>query len=191
MNLARRICFASCVIALFSSLAYASTPSVDATAERTKTKPALPQDSPVLPLEVDMTAAQTFIRLGFGLDRSVNFQSTEMLTPIMRTVQAQQLIQMVVSYNNFEGKKVAEALTEFRGHVSSVQFGREGSPVIYIQLPYWTHQQEETRIKGQEGKCIPGSVTDKLVERLRHVMVEKLAADEFTVEYNRVRVWWD
>jgi hypothetical protein len=189
MNWAPRTLLASCVIAL-SAFVGASTPSVDGTVERRSTRPALPQGLPVLPLEVDMNAARAFIRLGFGLDESVNFESTELLTPVMRTVQAQQLIQMVSSYNNFEGKRVADALAEFRGQISGVQFGREGSPVIYIELPYWTHQQEETRIQGQ-GQRIPAYRTDKLVERLRRVMVEKLAADEFNVEHNRVRVWWD
>jgi hypothetical protein len=27
--------------------------------------------------------------------------------------------------------------------VSAVEFGREGSPVIYIELPDWTRQREE------------------------------------------------
>jgi len=118
-------------------------------------RPALPPGKLVLPLEVDMAAAKTFVRIGFGLDESINFQSTEMLTPRLRTVQAQELIRMVESYNNFEGKKVADALAEFRGTVSGVAFGREGSPVIYIDLPYWTHQREEVTTEGK-GQKIPG-----------------------------------
>ncbi|MES1146756.1 MAG: hypothetical protein ABUL52_00010, partial [Solimonas sp.] len=47
------------------------------------------------------------------------------------------------------GKKVAEALTEFRGQVSAIEFGREGSPVLYIDLPYWTHQREEVNPDGK------------------------------------------
>lgn len=153
-------------------------------------KPALPSGPLILPLEVDMKAAQAFIRIGFGLDDSVNFQSTEMLTPFMRTVQAQQLIRMVGSYNNFEGVKVAESLTQFRGAVSGIQFGREGSPVIYIDLPYWTHQREETPSTGM-GVRISRVETESLVARLRAVLVDKLKADEFSVERNRVRAWWD
>ena len=153
-------------------------------------RPVLPAGKLVLPPEVDMAAAQTFIRIGFGLDQTVRFQSTEMLTPRLRTVQAQQLIRMVESYNNFEGRKVADALTEFRGAVSGIAFGREGSPVIYIDLPYWTHQQEEMTVKST-GQKIPEAETKKLVERLRGVFVGGLAADEFTFERNQVRVWWD
>lgn len=153
-------------------------------------EPALPSGPLILPLEVNMDAARAFIRIGYGLDDSINFQSTEMLTPVMRTVQAQQLIRMVESYNNFEGVKVANSLTEFRGAVSGVQFGREGSPVIYIDLPYWTHQREETPSRGM-GVRIPRAETEKLVARLRTVFVDTLKADEFSVDGNRVRAWWD
>lgn len=153
-------------------------------------RPALPPGKLVSPLEVDMAAAKTFIRIGFGLDESINFQSTEMLTPRLRTVQAQDLIRMVESYNNFEGKKVADALTEFRGTVSGVAFGREGSPVLYIDLPYWTHQREEVTTQGK-GQKIPEGDTQKVVKRLKAVFVDGLLADEFSQEGNQVRIWWD
>jgi hypothetical protein len=137
-----------------------------------------------------MAAAETFIRLGFGLDESIRFQSTELLTPRLRTVQAQQLIRLVKSYNNFEGEKVAEVLGEFRGHVSAIEFGREGSPVLYVDLPYWTHQREESRLSGK-GDRIPDQENEILIRKLHQVFVGKLAADEFSVEGRRVRIWWD
>jgi hypothetical protein len=153
-------------------------------------RPALPAGPLVLPLEVDMAAAEAFIRLGFGLDESVRFRSTEFLTPWLRTVQAQKLIQLVKSYNNFEGEKVAGALAEFRGQVSAIEFGREGSPVLYVDLPYWTHQREETLSSG-EGVRIPDEDNEMLIRKLHQVFVGELAADEFSVEGRRVRIWWD
>ena len=153
------------------------------------TVPVLAPKSVVLPLEVDMNAAKTFIRLGFGLDDSVNFNALEMLTPRLRTSQAQQLIRLVESYNNFSGKRVAEALGEFRGAVSGVRFGRESSPVLYIDLPYWTHQQEESTL--QKGQRIPEEDTLQIVRRLEEVFVRELGADEFSVDGNEVRIWWD
>lgn len=153
-------------------------------------RPALPAGPLVLPLEVDMEAATTFIKIGFGLDESIRFQSTQLLTPRMRTVQAQKLIALVGSYNNFEGEKVAAALEEFRGTVSAVQFGREGSPVLYIDLPYWTHQREEA-VPAGKGQRIPDNENAKVVARLNQVFVRNLAADEFDVEGRKVRIWWD
>ena len=149
-----------------------------------------PPKALVLPVEVDMDAARTFIRIGFGLDQSARFESDLMLTPEMRTVQVQALIRMVKSYNSFEGERVADALTAFRGQVSGIQFGREGSPVLYISLPYWTHQREEVDLTGPHER-IAEAATQALVERMRKVFVDQLEADEFSVEQHRVRVWWD
>ncbi len=159
-------------------------------AQREAPTMALVQKTIILPPEVDMEAARTFIRIGFGLDESVNFQATQMLTPHLRTVQAQELIRMVESYNNFSGKKVADALGKFRGVVSGVVFGREGSPVIYIHLPYWTHQREEAATQGR-GQRIPEAETRKVIKKLEEMFIRELAADEFEVDENQVRVWWD
>ncbi|PTU30564.1 hypothetical protein [Stenotrophobium rhamnosiphilum] len=187
--------FARCLIA-FTMLLTVETvvaQGIAVTAEPispTSIRSALPTGPLVLPPEVDIGAATTFIKIGFGLDESVRFQSTQLLTPRLRIVQAQKLIALVKSYNNFEGEKVAAAMTEFRGKVSSIEFGREGSPVLYIDLPYWTHQREETVLAGK-GEKIPDNENAKLVERLKQVFIKKLAADEFDVEGRRIRIWWD
>jgi hypothetical protein len=144
----------------------------------------------VLPLEVDIKVAETFVRLGYALDKNQRFQSTEFLTPRLRTVQARHLIQLVKSYNEFDGLKAAEALAAFEGKVSGVEFGREGSPVIYIELPYWTHQREGTTPAGMSTR-ISDEGNDKLVQELRRVFVGTLKADEFSVQRRRVRMWWD
>ena len=188
MNPAKEILFAITIL-VASTCNLAAAGNSAKTLDGKTTKPVLAPKSVVLPLEVDMTAAKTFVRLGFGLDDSVNFYALEMLTPRLRTVQAQQLIGLVESYNNFSGKKVADALGEFRGAVSGVRFGREGSPVLYIDLPYWTHQQEESTL--QEGQRIPEDATLKLVRRLEEVFVRELGADEFSSDEHEVRVWWD
>lgn len=144
----------------------------------------------VLPLEVDMATAETFVRLAYGLDRSSGFQSTLFLTPRLRTVQAEKLVRLVGDYNNFNGPRVADALLKFRGRVSGVEFGREGSPVLYIDLPYWTHQREETSWSGQ-GVRISDKESAALASEIRRLFVSELKADEFSVEKRRVRIWWD
>jgi hypothetical protein len=144
----------------------------------------------ILPLEVDMAAAETFIRIAYGLDKTVGFQSTLFLTPRLRTTQAERLIRMVGDYNNFNGPKVADAVLNLRGQVSGIEFGREGSPVIYIELPYWTHQREETSLPGQ-GTRIPESEINKMASEIRELFVTQLGADEFSIDRRRVRIWWD
>lgn len=144
----------------------------------------------VLPLEVDKQAAEAFVRLGFGLNEGQRFQSTSFLTPFLRTPQAAPLIRLVKDYNEFNGERVAAAVEKFRGRVMGLEFGREGSPVLYIDLPYWTHQREGADTIGQ-GTRISDAENDSLVEELRQVFVDDLKADEFGVDGRRVRVWWD
>ena len=134
-------------------------------------------------------SAATFVRLGYGLDRSTRFQSTSFVLPRLRTVQAQPLVALVKSYNEFEGEKVSEALGQFRGRVSGVEFGREGSPVLYIDLPYWTHQREKDSSAGT-GQRIPEEEHRALVAELKEAFVSKLRARDFTVIGDRVRIWW-
>lgn len=144
----------------------------------------------VLPLEVDQQAAEAFVRLGFGLNEGQRFQSTAFLTPFLRTTQAAPLIRLVKEYNEFNGERVAAAVEKLRGRISRLEFGREGSPVLYIELPYWTHQREEADTSIQ-GTRITDAENDRLVDELRQVFVDELKADEFGVDGRRVRVWWD
>ncbi len=141
----------------------------------------------VLPLEVDAKLAETFVRIGYGLEKG--FQSTDFLTPRLRTIQAVPLIKLVKQYNEFEGERVAAALQQLRGKVSGIEFGRDGSPVLFIELPYWTHQREETLTEGI-GVKIEDKETDQLVAQLKQVFVAELKASEFSVRGRRVRVWW-
>jgi len=141
----------------------------------------------VVPLEVDLKLAETFVRIGYGLEKG--FQSTDFLTPRLRTVQAVPLIKMVKQYNNFAGEQVAAAVQDLRGKVSGVEFGRDGSPVLFIELPYWTHQREETMTEGM-GVKIDDKDTDQFVAHLRKVFVSELKASEFSVRGRRVRIWW-
>ncbi len=143
----------------------------------------------ILPLEVNIAAAAAFVKLGFGLEPAIQFQSTSFVTPRLRTLQAQTLVALVKSYGDFEGEKVAEALSNFRGRVSAVEFGRAGSPILYIELPYWTHQLEENATSGP-GQRISDEEAKALVAELREAFSVKLKAREFSEEKRRVRIWW-
>jgi hypothetical protein len=146
----------------------------------------------VLPLQVNIQSATEFVLLGFGEHGDKRFQASSFLTTFLSTEQAQQLVRLIPSYNSFEGAKVSEKLGSIKGRVESIQFGREGSPVLYINLPYWTHQREGVRVKGM-GTKINDEENEKLVGELRELFVKRLKAAEFGVAKNfprRVRVWW-
>lgn len=147
-----------------------------------------------IPLEVDMTLAEQFVRIGFGPQvlGQRGFQSTKFLTPPLSTAQAAQLVRVVPEYGSFRGAAVAEGIKQFAGRVSSVEFGREGSPVLYVQLPYWTHQREGP-IPREKGTRIPDEDSNRLVEELRKVFVTGLGAEEFgpdTIDKRKIRIWW-
>lgn len=147
-----------------------------------------------IPLEVDMTLAKQFVRLGFAPQvlGQRGFQSTKFLTPPLSTTQAAELVRVVPEYGSFRGDAVAEGIKRFAGRVSSVEFGREGSPVLYVQLPYWTHQREGP-IPREKGTRITDEETNKLVQGLRRVFVDGIGAEEFgpdSIDKRKIRIWW-
>jgi hypothetical protein len=147
-----------------------------------------------LPLEVDMDLAEKFVRIGFGPQvlGQRGFQSTHFLTPPLSTTQAAQLVLVVPEYGPFKGAAVAEGIKRFAGRVMSVEFGREGSPVLYFHLPYWTHQREGP-ITHHAGTRIPDAENARLVDELHKVFVDELGAEEFgpdSIEKRKIRIWW-
>ena len=112
--------------------------------EATSLPPSVTQGITYLPLEVDIERALQFVKLGFGPQvlGQRGFQSTQFLTPRLSTTQAAQVVAVIAEYDRFKGPLVAEGIKRFAGRVSAIEFGREGSPVLYVHLPYWTHQTE-------------------------------------------------
>jgi hypothetical protein len=184
--------------------ALAATPVAQSDSEQSKTPgytvertPLPPGVFPVpteIPLPIDIDAAEQFVRLAFGphLAGGRNFQAVNFLTDRLSSDQASQLVQMIPEYRTFKGPAVALAVGRFKGRVSAVEFGREGSPVLYFELPYWTHQREGPVAKGR-GSKISDEENSKLVSELREVFVGGLGAEEFSanpVNSRRIRIWW-
>jgi hypothetical protein len=164
------------------------------TIETTPLPPSATKGITHLPLEVDMALAEQFIKLGFGTQilGQRGFQSTLFLTEPLNTTQAAQLVRAVPEYGKFNGALVAEGIKRFAGRVSGVAFGRERSPVLYIELPYWTHQREGPIGTGM-GSRISDEEHAKLVAELRKVFVGELGAQEFgpdRINKRTIRIWW-
>lgn len=138
--------------------------------------------------------ARSFVVLGFGdIVSGEPFRSLDFLTDAVSTSEAQDLIRLVKSYNAFDGERVASALERFRGRVGGWKFGRCGSPLLHVELPYWTHQVEET-LPGTQGARISQENHEALMLELQQTFVDELEADVFeTIDdsEHEVRIWWD
>jgi len=128
-----------------------------------------------------------FFRLGYVNDVSLYFR-----VHVTSTNLAKELVDIVGRYNDFDQEKVKACLDVLKGKVSGYELGRECSPVIHIELPYWTHQREGNQKRN--GERIPESETKKLVEEMRHMFKDVRLCDEFDIlglKEHHVRVWWD
>ena len=164
------------------------------TVEVTPLPPSTTKGITHLPLEVDMALAEQFVKLGFGpqILGQRGFQSTQFLTEPLNTTQAAQLVRVVPEYGKFKGALVAEGIKRFAGRVSGVAFGRERSPVLYIDLPHWTHQREGPIGTGM-GSRISDEEHARLVAELHKVFVGELGAQEFgpdRISKRTIRIWW-
>jgi hypothetical protein len=120
--------------------------------------------------------------------RSLHFRSERLSTDDMK-----QVLPLVDSYNGFVGTKVAAALEPLRGRIMYYEFGREGSPVIYVHLPYWTSQQEQSSVPREAARKFDAAEHAALVEKVRTVF-KNVAADEIGEADSSdhvIRVWWD
>jgi hypothetical protein len=147
-----------------------------------------------IPLPVDMKLAKQFVTIGFGPQvlGETGFQSTQFLTPVLSTRQASELVLLVPEYGHFKGDAVAKGIQHFAGRISGVGFGREGSPVLYVHLPYRTHQREGPIAKAM-GSKISDHDNQQLVRELREVFVDELLAEEFSpdpINKRVIRIWW-
>ncbi len=177
-----------------------------------KTAPCPKEATPVAAATVDAAAANAgdarfeqlrqFVRLGYGDLHDLEVRSLDFQTEEVSTAELQELVKLVPDYNAFNGAAIAKGLEELRGEIMHFSFGREGSPVIYVDLAYWLGQQEKA-CPGQ--RCADGWGKPKddrrltaaehaaIVARVKAVFT-RLHADEIDVQEqddHRIRVWWD
>jgi hypothetical protein len=149
-------------------------------------------DTAVGPQNIRVREAVEFVKLGYGDNFGLSFRSLYFRTEELTTAEAQAAMR-TISYDGFDGNKVAEAIEQFRGKFVAYEFGREGSPVLYVCLPYWTHQREG-EAPSKMGTRIDNAEIDMLVAKLKDTLVGKLHADEFDIVemgWRKVRAWWD
>lgn len=120
--------------------------------------------------------------------RSLNFTTdcidTKYLIPAIRVID---------SYNAFSGPAVAEGLGRFRGRVACAEFGRMGSPILWLDFSYWTHQREDYT-SDERGERITDAEFDALYLEAKRIFVDELHADDHGVDETferKVYFWWD
>ncbi|WP_454199549.1 hypothetical protein [Nocardia sp. Marseille-Q1738] len=108
-------------------------------------------------------------------------------------------------YNAFDGDAVADTFFDLFNDAADVEFGREGSPVMYVSVPFFPHQRH-----GSDHTCANDRYTDEQRQEFAARVIawaRTLRADEISVQQfpaaggdvwdgpgpspYRVRLWWD
>jgi hypothetical protein len=119
-----------------------------------------------------------FVRLGFhdcSLDFKVRLGRADHLADVLNAAG---------DYNDFEPSRVFHALADVLPSVSSIEFGREASPVMYVEIPHWEHQA-----MGWDSKATGRVNGERLDPEARTAAARKVAdalkaagADELSLE---------
>lgn len=141
---------------------------------------------------------EAFVLLGYGDVYDLPVRSLDFRTENLNPEQLIPGIRVVPGYNNFDGDRVADAVAMLHreGMLMSVPFGREGSPVLYLNIPYWTHQRSNEKAWGQ-GEQIPEELREHYFTWIEDAM-RGLRADEIDrievasgMASPGIRAWWD
>ncbi len=97
--------------------------------------------------------------------------------------QLQQAIKNVGDYNAFNGAAVAKAFASIKQLVYSAEFGREGSPVLYLHL-----RREDASVPGT-GYPLGADEVMAAFKRLRKHGPDEAWADQYDAA--SLRFWWD
>lgn len=129
-----------------------------------------------------------FVRIGYHdacIDFTVRFRESS-LNESNRFAELKQAIRAAGSYNEFEPKKVIKALDLVSNFIEEIQFGREGSPVMYLHIisAVWDATSETW--------CKRSPKTLRHIESvIKGVFSNAAAFDEFSRDGNVIRIWWD
>ena len=131
----------------------------------------------------DRKNAVDFIKRGYS-GHMLDFRSNS-----MDPTSAKAMVRAIGYYNDFDHEAVNSAIDAVSSFVSGIAVGREGSPVIYVDIPYWTAQRATTKSK-ERRKYTPSerkAMIQTVIREFTHAQ-----ADEADVRPGgMVRLWWD
>ena len=130
-----------------------------------------------------------FVKLGYA-GASLDFRVQVMDRDTFR-----RCMEAIGSYNRFSGHDADEAIGRIFGQMSRVDVGREASVVLYLYVPFWTHQRMTGEAWERMGEPIPDWARNELADRIR-ALGRELHADEihdqdFDGKPYCIRLWWD
>jgi hypothetical protein len=131
--------------------------------------------------------------------RNLDYKSETVQNPEL----AKEMVKEIKFYNDFDYRKVNAALDKVSGDLMSIKVGREGSPVIYLELPYWESQKYKSK---KENRRLTDAEVEDIYKRVK-VAFKDAKVDEFSsgafesetsfeepkdAEHMRyIRLWWD
>ena len=136
------------------------------------------------------------VKLVYGEDFNlpVRLLDTKIEAHGERVLDLANAIEKIDSYNGFRGGNVAKAVRSLHheGYIMEAKFGREGSPVLYINPPYWENQASNyVRKDGNSPKKYTEEKRTKMYQAIGQTLNET-KPDELDVDHlGYVRAWWD
>jgi hypothetical protein len=123
-----------------------------------------------------------FVRIGYN-DCSINWLA---VFNKYEFAEALESIQSVDSCNNFSGKTVARALTTVLPLAYKVSFGREGSPVLYIELDLSKLQDNPEALALARDSSIAS-----IKKAFARTQYDEFHTAQSFWDTTTIRFWWD
>ena len=139
------------------------------------------------------TVTEFLVKLVYGEDFHLpaRLLDTKIEASGQRVLDLAEAIEQIQSYNNFRGARLSCQLQHLhhKGYVMDAKFGRECSPVIYINPPYWTNQSSNA--KDRDARQYSESER-KLMREEIYRSLKRIEPDELDdTELHGIRAWWD
>lgn len=91
-----------------------------------------------------ITPVAEFVKLGYGDSHDLSVRCLDFRTEGIGDFDtAAECLRVIDRYNGFDAERIIPALEHVWPAISSVQIGREYSPVIYAKIPHWTNQRND------------------------------------------------
>lgn len=124
---------------------------------------------------------------------------------LMNRAEFNAAMSVIDDYNNFDPARIMETIGAVFDDVMHIEFGRESSCVLYITLPFWSHQRLGSETFGMGERYS----VDQMQETAQRVIdwAQSMQADEICTYQHphtdspvwgkpgahpyRIRIWWD
>src|SRR2546428_3695949 len=115
------------------------------------------------------------VKLVYGEDFNlpVRLLDTKVEAHGERVLELANAIEKIDNYNEFRGEQAASEGRSLHnnGYIMEAKFGREGSPVLYVQPPYWEHQASNyVRREGYTPRKYTDEERAKMYRTIRHAL---------------------